>query len=318
MTDELKDSIKVKLWDIKFNPFMSTYIFSWIYININFILVLFTSDLKIKEKITELNSMYINYDNPLWIAMAYVFLYPFAKTAFFAVGLWFKILINKVEILIREETPLPQEKTNEILYENVKLQNDYNDSLLKLESIKDEYNKKTTNLENEFLEKKTKQHDYLRKEQKYIQDNISNQVKKQTENLNNKISEFEEEIITLKKQESDLEHKLGMEQGKNKHIENTNQEIIKMKEEINNIDKLKLENKELKEIIKKFEEKHKEVEPIVFALSQQKKVDDTNINKLTNEMIKLLYIFYEDDSIINTSSFKTKVREKFGLSKKYN
>jgi len=315
MPEELKNSIKAKLWDIKFNPFMSTYIFSWIYININFILILFTSDLKIEEKITKLNNIDINYTNPLWIAMAYIFLYPFAKTAFFAVGLWFKLLINKVEILIRDETPLPQEKINEILYENVKLQNNYNDSLLKLELIKDEYNKKSFNLENEFKEKKTKQQEYLKNEQNKLQKTISNQIQQQTEYLNNKIKKLEDDIITFKNKSSDLEHKLAMEKGKKQHIEKTNQEIMQMKLEMENMNKLKFENKELKKEINNFEEKYKEIEPIKFALIQQKNLNDTQINRLTNEMIKLLYIFYEDDSIINISNFKTKVRDKFGLSK---
>lgn len=247
MTEDIKDSIKSKLWDLKFNPFMSTYILSWTYINMNFILILFTSDLKIKDKINELDRFPINYTDSIVIAMAYVLIYPLAKTAFFAVGLWYKMLINKVEILIRNETPIPQKKINEILHENVKLQNDYEKSLIKLESIKDEYKIKTITLEDKFKEEEKKYNEYITNERNNIEDTVRNKVQIETEYLSNQISELENIITSLKNTEKDLEHKLNIERGKNNHIQNTNNESQNLANQIINKNiKIDLSSDEIK------------------------------------------------------------------------
>lgn len=51
MQKDFIDSIKARLYDFKYTPFLSSYIFSWLYFNSKLLLIFFSTELKVEEKI---------------------------------------------------------------------------------------------------------------------------------------------------------------------------------------------------------------------------------------------------------------------------
>ena len=51
MLNEIKDSIKARLYDMKYTPFLASYFFFFIYFNAKLFLVFFDSRLSVQNKI---------------------------------------------------------------------------------------------------------------------------------------------------------------------------------------------------------------------------------------------------------------------------
>lgn len=125
MEKDLKDSIKARLYDFKYTPFLSSYIFSWIYFNSKLILIFTAPKLSVEKKIEMLSWSQINYKIPLYFALAYVFIFPIATAIFYAVTLLYKALMNWIQQKIQDKTPLPLEQAKGIREENIKLELEY-------------------------------------------------------------------------------------------------------------------------------------------------------------------------------------------------
>lgn len=52
MDNDFKDSVKARLWDYKYTPFLSAYVFSWLYWNSKLILIFTSSKLSIEKKLS--------------------------------------------------------------------------------------------------------------------------------------------------------------------------------------------------------------------------------------------------------------------------
>lgn len=51
MLNEIKDSIKARLYDMKYTPFLASYSFFFVYFNTKFFLIFFDSSLSVQNKI---------------------------------------------------------------------------------------------------------------------------------------------------------------------------------------------------------------------------------------------------------------------------
>lgn len=157
MLDNIKDSIKAKLYDFAYTPFMSSFVISWIIINHKYILIYF-GDEKVADKIKLLDAHvfekipYQGYDwwadqfwYPFGIALAYVFVYPLLALGFYAATLWYKKLSKDVKTKIEKITPIHPDEAKKIREDIVRLEEEKDDALNKLTKKEDEYKEKIEN-----------------------------------------------------------------------------------------------------------------------------------------------------------------------------
>jgi len=288
MNNDLKDSVKARLWDFKYTPFLSSYVFSWLFWNSKLILIFTSSKLTVDKKIEMLSWGQINYETPLYFALAYVFIFPLATALFYAVTLGYKALMNWIQQKIQDKTPLPQVQANGIRKENIKLTLEHREIMEKLEKIQLEYSSKEKILISQFSEKqKSLEGDFKEKEHKLgekIQSEVELKVKELNENL----------------------------QQTYKAIEDRNNQIKEKQELINS-----LESKisELEVEISKLKPVTNESPIIDSAYKKAKESKYDYVKNLTIEHIKILATFYNNDSTISNSNFKNYVNKEYKLSK---
>jgi hypothetical protein len=68
--------------------------------------------------------------------LGYTLVFPIAQAGFYYVTLQYRRLMNWIQQKIQDETPLPQEKANEILRENVDLQLELDKKIIEINNIK--------------------------------------------------------------------------------------------------------------------------------------------------------------------------------------
>ena len=99
MLDNIKDSIKAKLYDFAYTPFMSSYVISWVLLNHKYLLIYF-GDSVLKEKLACLEKCDIEFLDPLYIALSYVFIYPLFALLFYSITLWYKKRSKDIKVYI--------------------------------------------------------------------------------------------------------------------------------------------------------------------------------------------------------------------------
>jgi hypothetical protein len=277
MQKDFKDSIKARLYDFKYTPFLSSYVFSWIYFNSKLLLIFTAPNLTVEKKIEMLSWSQINYKMPLYFALAYVFIFPIATAIFYAVTLLYKALMNWIQQKIQDITPLPLKQAKGIREENIKLELEYKRIGTELEKIKQDYAIKETTLATQFIEKEIA-----------LDNKINEQVETKTRQLN----------IDLRTAYNDITDKNTELSERNTLISNLESKISQLELEIQN-------NKPITE----------EVPLIDNAYKIAKESNNSILNDLTIEQIKVLATFFKNDSSIIKSSFKEYANKSFDLSK---
>ena len=164
MHTDLKDSLKARLYDMKYTPFLASYTFFWIYFNAKQILIFATSQLSINDKIDMLSYSDIDITKPLLYALAYTLVFPIFTAGFYYVTLQYRRLMNKIKQKIEDVTPLPQKEANEIKAENADLRIELDEKIDELSKAKfrfetkeksliEEYAIKTKELESSYTDK---------------------------------------------------------------------------------------------------------------------------------------------------------------------
>lgn len=151
MIDNIKDSIKAKLYDFAYTPFMSSFIISWIILNHKYLLIYF-GDEKLADKIKLLDEHIfktmplVGYDwwtyqfwYPLAIALFYVFIYPGFALIFYNTTLWYNKKSMAIKQRIEDETPITQERARELKREHYKLADERDQALDRLKEREKEY-----------------------------------------------------------------------------------------------------------------------------------------------------------------------------------
>lgn len=149
MLSNIKNSIKARLYDMKYTPFLTSYGFSWIYFNAKVFLIYFEEKLDVQQKIELLSYKDINYCYPLYFALFYVFVFPALQWLFYAVTLFYKREMNSLKHKIEKETLLSAKESKDIRYANLKIQEELDEYIKKYEDVKKEYDEYKIQLEKE-------------------------------------------------------------------------------------------------------------------------------------------------------------------------
>lgn len=152
MIDNIKDSIKAKLYDFAYTPFMSSFIISWIILNHKYLLIYF-GDEKLADKLKLLDEHIfktmplVGYDwwtyqfwYPLAIALFYVFIYPWFALKFYNATLGYNKKSMAIKQRIEDETPITQERARELKREHYKLADERDQALDRLKEREKEHN----------------------------------------------------------------------------------------------------------------------------------------------------------------------------------
>lgn len=277
MDKDFKDSVKARLWDYKYTPFLSSYIFSWLYWNSKLILIFTSTKLSIEKKIEMLSWGDVNYEYPLYFALVYVFVFPIATAVFYAVTLLYKALMNWIQQKIQDKTPLPQEQANKIIKENVRLELEHNKIVEELEKIKQDYSIRDGALTTKYADK-----------EKDFDKRVDEEVQKQTKNINSELDKVNNILVE-----------------KNTDIEEKDKTIKALHVKIT----------ELEKIITDFKPITDELPLIDTAYKRAKSSDKQVMKDLTIDQIKILAIFYNHDSVISIVNLKHFANHDFKLSK---
>ncbi len=163
MLSDITNSIKAKLYDFTYTPFMSSMIISWIIINHKYLLIYF-GDSKLNEKLTRLNEydfsasifgLTIPYAINVWFPIAfglfYVFAYPWASKIFYEYTLERTKALKEIKQKIEDETPITQEEARQIrsdIEQLTKERDEYRDKSLQAEKrYKKQYQDRIKELE---------------------------------------------------------------------------------------------------------------------------------------------------------------------------
>ena len=270
MQNQIKDSIKARLYDFKYTPFLSAYLFSWAYWNSKLLLIFTAPKLSVNDKIDLLAWADINYKYPLYFALAYVFIFPLATTTFYAATLGYKVLMNWVQQKIQDKTPLPLEHAQRIRSENIRLEIEHRKIADELERVRQDYLSKETALTEE------------KQQQKELFDTtLVQRVQEQTKKLNQQINDL---VAKDKKQDTRI----------NEDQETINQlqtELTKLKP-----------NDQTSSLVDKAH---------IKAQQSQNEL----VKALTIDQIKILAVFFENDSSIGHHALKNYAAKTFKLSK---
>ncbi|HOI84102.1 MAG TPA: hypothetical protein PKW30_07310, partial [Campylobacterales bacterium] len=151
MLNDLKDSIKAKLYDFNYTPFMSSLLISWIVINHKYLLVLFSDKIDVDKKLMMLNDAYSYnavfgyfsfYLAPLLFALFYVYIYPLISKKFYEYTLEQTKALKKIKQEIEDKTPLTQEEAREIRTQIDKLSTERDEAIQKAVEAENRYRQK--------------------------------------------------------------------------------------------------------------------------------------------------------------------------------
>ena len=126
MLTDIKNSIKAKLYDFTYTPFMSSVVISWIVLNHKYLLIYFGTA-PLKEKLIMLNAYsfscpltnaVIPYAMNIWFpilfGLFYVFAYPWASKIFYEYTLERTKALKTIKQSIEDATPITQEEARQI------------------------------------------------------------------------------------------------------------------------------------------------------------------------------------------------------------
>ncbi|MCK5538880.1 MAG: hypothetical protein KAI79_18790 [Bacteroidales bacterium] len=204
MFNDFQDSIKARLYDMKYTPFLASYVFAWVFFNAKIFLIFFSENLKVTEKIDMLAYADLLYISPLYVALFYTLIFPSFTAFFYSVSLLYRKLMNFIQQKIQDITPLPQEEANKIIRENVELRLEHDEKIKALNLAKDSFEAQEKTLQD-----------------KYIQ--LDNLYKKTENDLKNANEQIKQKTATLAKQE--------IEDKTNKELINSQKIKIKKLEE---------------------------------------------------------------------------------------
>lgn len=211
---ELTDSIKAKLYDFHYSPFMSSFVVSWIMLNHKYLLILI-SDETIKLKLELLNQYmfginikdyYIFYVNgfyiPLLMALFYVFIYPNLAKLFYEITLNYQLNMREIKQKIEKTTLITQEEKDVLIQEMANIKDNYFKSRESYITLEQKY-KKARSVENQNIEK------------------MSSELKKNIEEKVRYINQLEEKIKSLIEENTNLKNQNEQQISKNNEDDKT-------------------------------------------------------------------------------------------------
>jgi hypothetical protein len=196
MTTDIKDSIKARLYDVKYTPFMASYLFAWIFLNAKSILIFFTDKLSISEKIEMLSYSSLDYLVPLYFGLFYTIIFPLISAMLYYITLQYKRLMNYIKQQIQDKTPLTQEEANKILKINLELEIELNSKIVEIGKIKSNFETKIKDLASKEIMLETRFNAELMEKTKSLSD-TNNKLLDDIKAKDKTIQEQSEKIVTL-------------------------------------------------------------------------------------------------------------------------
>lgn len=283
--DDIKKSIAQKSEDFQSNPFMSSFIISWIILNHKYLLILFGNE-KLETKLRLLNSYFYHpktieilgfsiwkneFFFPFIFALGYVFLYPIAQIIFDATTVAFKMISTYIKDNISGIDT--KEKTiKEQLKEINTLKEEKEDLINEKRIIKEEQRTKIDEFENQIKE-------------------LNNTIMEKIMEIDEKDTEIEQKDIEIEKYKNEESNYLQMLKTQDETVNNLNSQIENLinKQNIDNVFQTD-KNKELQRRIwnemkatgiTNHEEAYK------AALESINQVDTSKEKTMKNEWLKL-------------------------------
>ena len=205
MYNDIKDSIKSRLYDMKYTSFLASYVFFFVYFNAKLFLIFFDPNITADCKIEMLSYDDVCHWKPIVGALFYTLIFPFFQIGFYSAKLWFDKQMNTRKQKIEEDTLLTQKESIDLRYASKKLQDELDEYIKKYEQTKKEYDEYKTRLEIEYKDKNKK-----------LESTFEDRVTKDTEKLKSELIEAQKkvadrggEIEQLKKQVASLETKVN-------------------------------------------------------------------------------------------------------------
>lgn len=232
MVKNITDSIKAKLYDFAYTPFMSSFVISWILLNHKYLLIYFGNE-KLEKKLNLLNGYptetiaFLGHDlltnqfiYPLTIALLYVFIYPWFALKFYDITLYYNKESKKIKQKKEDQTPVTQEEANKIREEIEKLLKErdiYNKEQIEMrEKFNQEINGYGEIIRTYKLEKNEYDKDISEKEQKINKLlEIEQMYERELEKKQNYINELENKITKIL---ADNDHKISKMEEKNNDL----------------------------------------------------------------------------------------------------
>lgn len=203
MIDDIKDSIKAKLYDFQYTPFMSSYIISWVLLNHKYLLVYFGQS-PLDDKLLYLGECHLEFFLPLYVALIYVFIYPLFALGFYAVTLWYKKWSKDIKTKIEKLTAIHPDEAKKIREISSRFDDEKDELLKKLEKKEDEYKEK---LENELLPLQN-QIESLTSAHKVAEELIQ-KLESQNEKLQSQLDQSNKFLMSKNDEYADLEKKFA-------------------------------------------------------------------------------------------------------------
>ncbi len=222
MINEVKNSVKAKMYDSTYTPFMGSYVLSWLLINHMYILYLFGN---FKNKLDLINNYdfgIYNYNMwflPLIIALSYVYIYPFFSKYFYSYTLKEQKKRTDLKQKIEDKKLLTVEQSREMRLAHFKLEDEIDKKNQKIEF----YKKEISSLENENIQiERSLQEKILENEA-----SIKQKIKIETEQLIDKLN-HDRDIIKVNLEETNKENiKLQKQNNlQEKHIKELENKLI--------------------------------------------------------------------------------------------
>lgn len=195
MLNDIKNSVKARLYDMKYTPFLTSYAFFFVYFNAKLFLIFFDSKLLVQAKINMLSYSMVCHIKPILFALLYTLVFPFAQIGFYKAKLWFDKQMNKARQKIEDQELLSREESRDIRFLNKRLQDELDEYIKKFEQYRKEHDEYKTNLEQEYNEKNLDLEKNFDKRVKETIEELTQRLSKATNSLNN--AKIENEKLKL-------------------------------------------------------------------------------------------------------------------------
>ncbi len=290
--NEMSDSLKAKLYDIRYSPFLISFIISFIIYNYRFLMILFAGNIDLDIKFDRLDKEGVGIVGllvPFGTAIFYTGIYPLFGNWLYEVTLKYKNDAKKRKVKA-ESLSIKTEKEYEIL------QREKNALVWDIGKME-----KELTIFSELYKDKIKSFDKKVETEKNI---IRTEYDKVKENLQNKINDLQRDLSNLEAQHDQLmqeESRMGESWIKvSEENSNLKDELNTLKQKRTNIASITKENLNLKAKVVKLESKinQPKVKKNNFNIDN---VADTYQMKYTQDEITILNTIYSNDIKERTS-----------------
>lgn len=282
--NEMSDSLKARLYDMRYSPFLISFFISFTIYNYRFLMILFADNIDLDIKFNKLDKEGIGIIDvliPFGTAIFYTGIYPVFGNWLYEVTLKYKNDAKRRKVRAESLTIKTQEEFEILEKENNKLVWDLEEKEKALSTYRKLYEDKTKKFDETVEAEKKIIQNKCDQDKKILKD----QIDVIEQNLGNLHTEKENALREEVKTRDELKNVLE----ENKSLKN----IIKgLKEKSSYIENLESENIKLKDDLKKLNIELDQVEKNNFDIEN---ISSSYRNRFTDDEIEILHTIYTND-----------------------